>query len=919
MNGLKLIRFLADRDGLRSAGVLVVLLSGPTHAAPSGISIADASASRPASGSASLTFTLSRSGDIGYDIVVPYATADGSAVANTDYVTASGSLIVPYQAASASLPVSLLASTASGSRSFALNLASATGVGRQPRFSGRTNFAIATELPASAIAVDINGDGLPDLVAPTKNLDGTVTVQLNTTAPGATTPTYSPAQSFTTGQNSIDVTATDLNGDGRPDLVVANNGGGNVSVLLNTTAPGASTVSFTAQRLFATGINPHASTAVDLNGDGRPDLVVANYADGTVSVLINTTAAGGTVSHFAAQQVFTAGAGANAVVSADFNGDGRADIAVANRGAGTAAVLLNTSVPGSATASFSAAQSFATAAGADGIAVLDVDGDGRADLAVANIDAASVSLLINTIAPGASNASFASARSFTTGNSPTAVSARDLNCDGRPDLLVSTYDGISVLRNLAAPGSSTPNFASQPLLRSDGAVAFSADAADLNGDGRPDLLWVNGRGSLSVRLSSTPASGGTTGFAAPLAVSTGAVPSTAASADFNGDGRPDLAITNQSSNSVSVLFNTAAAGATAASFGSPQTYTTGGQTPYSIVATDVNGDGRPDLLISNFSTSDVAVLLNMTVAGATTPSFAAAVRFPSGGVDPRSLDALAVGTADVNGDGRPDLLVVNYNSSTIGVLLNTTRAGATRPSFASAQVFTSSPAGTVPRFVTASDINLDGRPDLVVVSNSTSDASTSNVTVLLNTTAAGAPAPSFAVQQAFGISPLHPLDAFPLSVTTADVNGDGRPDLLVPDYGNNDVAVLLNTTPPSSATPSLASAQVFAVGTFPQSITVADFSGDGRPDLLVTNQASRSISLLRNRTAPGASAAAFVRTTFATGPNPHFVLSADFNGDGLPDAAVVDQQINSTGVLLNTRLKAVLENAQAIGTITPVP
>src|SRR5262249_1241788 len=147
-----------------------------------------------------------------------------------------------------------------------------------------------------------------------------VSVLLNTTAPGSTTASFSARKDFGTGSAPGAVAVGDLNGDGIPDLAVANFFSNSASVLLNTTPPGSTAPSFAARQDFATGSFPESVAIGDLNGDGIPDLAVANNRSNSTSVLLNTTPVGAAVASFAARQDFATGTAPASVALAGYNG-----------------------------------------------------------------------------------------------------------------------------------------------------------------------------------------------------------------------------------------------------------------------------------------------------------------------------------------------------------------------------------------------------------------------------------------------------------------------------------------------------------------------------------------------------------------------------------------------------------------------
>jgi hypothetical protein len=844
-----------------------------------------------------MQFPITRSGDLGFQTILNYHTIDGTAHSGTDFTAASGVLSLPVGASGGTIPIMLNANVGNGYElSFQMQVDGASGIG--PAVTAATQIPFTTgSNPASVVVADINGDGLPDLIVANSG-NNSVSVLINTTAPGATTPTFAVEHAFVTGSSPDAVAVADINGDGKLDLIVANNASNNLSVLLNTTATGAATPSFSVQQTFPAGSGPSSVTVADINGDGKPDLIVANYGDGTVSVLRNTTATSAATSSFAAQQTFVTGLSAQAVTAADVNGDGRADLIVANYSDNTVSVLLNTTTPGAAsTPSFATQHTFATGSHPYSVTTADVNGDGKLDLVIANFSSNNVSVLLNTTAPGATTPSFAAGQTFTTGSFPYFVSAADVNGDGKPDLVAANVLGntISVLLNTTVPGATTPSFATQQSFTT-GSTPQSIAIADINGDGKPDFITANGNGSsVSVILNTTTLGAATASFGARQTLPTGSLTVFVASADFNGDGKTDLLEVNYGANTASVLLNNSVPGASTPSFAARQSFASG-SFPYAAAAADLNGDGKPDLIIANYGDNDISILFNTTATGATTLTFTAPQTFGTGNF------TQSIAVADLNGDGKPDVIVQSATDGNISVLLNTTATGATTPSFAARQNFA---VGSIAFFVAAADVNGDGKPDLIVA-----NAGSNNVSVLLNTSSAGTL--SFAAQQTFAVG------GNPKSVAIADINGDGKPDIIAANNSDNSLSVLRNTS--TLGTLSFAAAQTFAAatnsGALDVSVTTADVNGDGKPDIVLTDYIGNKVKLLLNTTAPGATTLSFATAqSLIVGTSPTWVIAADVNGDGKPDLIAANRGDSTLSVLLNTQYQATIVGSPTTGTI----
>jgi FG-GAP-like repeat/RTX calcium-binding nonapeptide repeat (4 copies)/FG-GAP repeat len=365
---------------------------------------------------------------------------------------------------------------------------------------------------------------------------------------------------------------------------------------------------------------------------------------------------------------------------------------------------------------------------------------------------------------------------------------------------------------------------------------------DFNGDGKPDLVTVNGMGdnTASILLNTTTTGATTATFATQVKFNVGSGPNSVSIGDFNGDGKPDLATANIWSKNTSILLNTTPTNATTPTFATKVDFNVGDASSISIG--DFNGDGKPDLAVTNVvgfdstmtpsSTSNsLSIFLNTTPTNATTPTFATKVDFNTGSA-PKSASI-----GDFNGDGKPDLVVVNQTDNTASIFLNTTVTGATTPTFAPKVDFNT---GNSPGSVSIGDFNGDGKLDFAVTNTSSFSDTSNSLSIFLNTTATGATTPTFAPKVDFQAG------SYPSGQSVRDFNGDGKPDLAVAQWGSNKVSILFNTTATGVTIPTFATKVDLSTGKSPQSVGIGDFNGDEKPDLATANSFGTVSILLNN-------------------------------------------------------------------------
>ncbi len=749
-------------------------------------------------------------------------------------------------------------------------------------FSGKTSFATGV-YPRQVTTAYIDSDNKPDLIVANQS-NKSFSVFINTSTPGNISFAARADFATTGGGSPESVAVGDFDNDGKTDVAVANNNNnsiGTVSVFKNVTT--GSVASFDSKIDITTGFNwyPYALGVTDIDGDGKPEIVASNQFKDTICVFRNTSTPG-TVSFaqkidLSALEIVSLG-----LCVGDIDLDGKPDICISGSNSSSLSLFLN-KVEAPAIASFSPTNACAGKA----ITITGNNFTGATAVTLGGVPAASFVVNSNTsitavVGSGASGTvvvsnayGFDTKSGFThTGicslppvidsfNPATSSAGAQVSIKGSNFSLVkdnnivyfgavkaavlsasdtllivtvpygATYKPLTVTVNRLTAYSSKPfkltfkggdicgdftasSFGAKQDFNS-GQGGYSLVAADIDGGGLTDIASANFSSNSFSILRNTSLLG-QPAFSNHLDSLTGTQPINIFYADLDGDGKQDVVLANSGTNYMSVFKNNSTSNTI--SYEARKDFTTGSGTR-GIFVQDVDLDGKPDVAVTNYSTNTVSVLRNIS-PGSGTILLDAPVTFPS------ATGPGAIFIQDVNADNKPDIIVASAQTNTISVFKNSTTVIGSI-SFDTKIDYTT--AGQ-PSGIFAADLDDDNKPDIAVAAYSTGV-----VSVLKNTSVAGL--------VSFANKADYETGGGPFSISVCDFNGDGKADIATSNYFDQTVSVLKNTS--NNGLISLSPKIDFIVGSNPRGITTGDIDNDGKTDIITANSGDNTISVLLNK------------------------------------------------------------------------
>ena len=686
--------------------------------------------------------------------------------------------------------------------------------------------------------------------------------------------TFGPPVSYSSGSGSQPwgLAVADVNGDGKPDVLTANYGSNTAGVLLST---GTGTLQSVTTYAAGTGTGPFGVAAADLNGDGRLDLVTANFNHST-STLFGAPGGG-----FLAPTVYGAGNNSSprVVAVADVNADGKPDVLTANAGSGTVGVLLNS---GTGTLQPVVTYSIGTASGTDGIVVADINADNKPDLLASNSSNSTVAVLL-----GNGNGTFQAVVTYAaggTGSATTTLAVADLNGDGKPDI-VAGNSGNGTAGVLLGNGNGTFQAAT---TYSAGGAPTAVAVADMNADGKADILTANyTSGSVGTLL------GNGNGTFQAVALKPVGAPYRVAAADFNNDGWSDI-VTVSPGGSVSVLRNTSSSPTLTAL--SPQIGPPG--TILTLTGTNLTGTTSiaftGNTVTSGFTVNAAGTQITGVVvpSGAITGNITVSTSFgTSNGLTftvtaPLTITSTSP-TANVRAASATGPVSVTFNQaissgSTAALKVFSQQRGGLRSGSSGTTTVSGSTVSFAPTYAWLPGETVQATVTTAATSNGGGTLTTPRVWQFTTAVSGGT--------GTFGGGSNPAVGSLPFSVAAADVNNDGYPDVLAASANSNTVSVRIN-----NGSGAFSGTTNVSVGARPFGVVAADVNGDGILDLLTANQNANTASICLG-SGNGTFGAA---TSVTVGSGPWGVTAADVDGDGDLDLLTANHSTNTVSVRLN--------------------
>ncbi|CAF1186071.1 unnamed protein product [Rotaria sordida] len=639
----------------------------------------------------------------------------------------------------------------------------------------------------------------------------------------------------------------DFNNDNRSDIVVANSGTGNLSILL-----GLDNGTFGMEMMYSIGTNsrPQYVITCDINKDNKLDIVSVNSKNETISILMGQ--GNGT---FSEQIMYRTGDGSYpyAMASGDFNNDSRLDFVIANKDRDSIGIFFNFNYT-----TFQRQVTFSNIddIAATGIVARDFNHDNLLDIAVVFSESNSIGILI-----GYGNGSFINMKSYPTGNGsePHGIAVGDFNNDAQLDIVVTNMFTHNIGIFLGYDNGSFADIMTYSTGKD--STPYGITVADFNNDGQLDIVVASyGTNSIIVLQGY-----GTGAFSIIKTYSTGAgsLPYDVTAGDFNNDGQLDIAVANIGTNTIGVLL-----GYSNGTFRDQMTFSIyRNSQPCWVTVGDFDNNKQLDIATALYNGNAVGILL-----GFGNGSFSPIVVYSTGaGTNPRGISV-----GDFNNDNRSDIVIPNTGGDSISVLFGLGDGNFLlgRPLSTGIQ---SSPSATA-----IGDFNNDTQLDVAVAKYGSN-----NIEIFL-----GYGSEPFGTGREYFTG----VGSQPHSVAVDDFNSDGRQDIAIANYGTGNVGIMLGDDNGYFAPMKTYST---GNGSTPYSVAIGNFNNDYQLDIVVTNSETDNIAILF-----GYSNGTFASPViYSTGnrSRPYTVAIGDFNNDNISDIAVANSGTNDIFTLYGYR------------------